>query len=102
MEKITPRKKTSSVRFFFLISHFVFFYLHECEITPGYQSDHSGVLLKLQIQENEKGRGYWKFNNALLKDKEYIKMIKNLTKEVLDRYDINNINKDINIDNFDN
>ena len=29
-----------------------------------------------------------------LKDKEYIKMIKNLTKEVLDRYDINNINKD--------
>lgn len=79
----------------------MFFYLHECEIIPGYKSDHSGVRLKLQINfDNEKGYGYWKFNNILLNDVEYVKKIKNIIKENLDRYSlVNNNNNDINGNN---
>ena len=34
----------------------------------GYRTDYSTLALKLKLHENERGRGYWKFNNSLLKD----------------------------------
>ena len=55
----------------------MFFYLHASDIIPGYRSDQSGVLLTLQINyDTEKGHGYWKFNNTLLKDMGYVKRLK--------------------------
>ena len=82
-----------------MISHFVFFFLHACEIIPGYRSDHSGVLLKLQINfDTEKGRGYWKFNNTLLKDVAHVKKVKQVINENLDRYRL----KDASSDNTNN
>ena len=75
----------------------MFFYLHNCEIIPGNRSDHSAVLPKLQINfDNKKCHGYWKFNNTLLKDVEYVKKVKNIINDNLDRYslvDNNNNNK---------
>ena len=45
--------------------------------------------MKLQINfDNEKGHGYWKFNNSLLKDQEYVKKIHNIIKENIDRYSL--------------
>ena len=91
-KRLHPERKQARLDYF-LISHFMFFYLHECEIIPDYRSDHSGVLLKLQINfDNEKGHRYWKFNNTLLKDVEYVKKIKNIIKENLDRYSLINNN----------
>ena len=51
--------------------------------------------MKLQINfDNEKGHGYWKFDNTLLKDMEYVKKIKNIIKGNLDRYSV--VNNDNN------
>ena len=46
-------------------------------------------------------RGYWKFNNTLLKDRNYIKEIKNTIEEVKNTYIINdNVNDGrVNISN---
>ena len=58
---------------FFLINYDTFAHLDDCQIVSGYRSDHSGVVLKLDFFEQARGKGFWKFNNSLLKDKEYSK-----------------------------
>ena len=46
------------------------------KISPGNSSDHSIISLSLNIGEQTKrGKGYWKFNNDLLIDKEYATLI---------------------------
>ena len=44
--------------------------------SPGYRNDHSGITLKIKMQENARGRGHWKFNNVLLKHKDYVQIVK--------------------------
>ena len=46
--------------------------ISECEIVPGILTDHSFVQVVLQIEKIPRGRGYWKFNNALLEDKTFL------------------------------
>ena len=60
------------------------------KIIPGYRSDHSGILLELALNINKRGRGYWKFNTYLLKDQQYVSLVKNTISEVKRRYLINN------------
>ena len=106
MEKIKPRKETSQTGFF-LINFDTFAHLDDCQIVPGYRSDLSGVLLKLDVFEQARGKGYWKFNNSLLKDKKYIKIVKETINEVLSLHlketkvanKENNNNKNNNNDN---
>ena len=38
----------------------MFTLVHDSDIVPGYRIDHSGIILKIKLQENERGRGYWK------------------------------------------
>lgn len=49
---------------------------------PGYRSDHSLFMLKLKKMEFKKDRPYWKFNNSLLKDKQYVDTIKSIITEI--------------------
>ena len=68
---------------------------------PGYRTDHSGVILKLDFFEQSRGKGFWKFNNSLLKNKEYSKIVKNTINEVLSLHfkeTNNNNNNNNNID----
>ena len=58
-------------------------------INPGYRTDHSSILLKLKFINNERGHGYWKFNNSLLNNKDYIKLVKDTIQEVIDTYKTN-------------
>ena len=44
----------------------------DAKIVPSLRSDHSAVVLKVNINTTEKGKGYWKFNNSLLDDKLYL------------------------------
>ena len=60
----------------------VFCYLDDCQIVPGYRTDPSGVILKLDFYEQDRGKGYWKFNNLLFKDKNYIKIVQDTTRAV--------------------
>ena len=80
--KLNPEKKQARLDYF-LINFDTFVLLDDCQIVPGYRSDHSGVLLKLDFFEQARGKGYWKFNNSLLKDKKYIKIVKDTINEVL-------------------
>ena len=48
------------------------------EYENSYRSDHSPVLLSLKINNFVKGTGFWKFNNSLLTDKEYVELIKKI------------------------
>ena len=61
---------------FFLISEDLLTDVSDCKIIPGYRMDHSIVLLDIDFGKFKKGRSYWKFNNSLLRDKDYINQIK--------------------------
>ena len=45
---------------------------------PGIQSDHLAVFLSIDILKSDRGRGYWKFNNTLLKDVDFISFMNNI------------------------
>ena len=91
----------------FLISESLFTDTQEVTINPGYRSDHSMVILKLKGSEKEKKRSFWKFNNSILKDPEYVKIIKKVIEDTKKQYldtsqvqntDVDNIlNKDIQL-----
>ena len=55
--------------------------------------------MKIKFQDAERGRGYWKFNNSLLKDKDYIKIVKDAIEETKDFYANNNNTLGVNINN---
>ena len=101
--KLNPEKKQSRLDYF-LINFDTFVHLDDCQIDPGCRSDHSGVLLKLEFFEQARGKGYWKFNNSLLKDRKYIKIVKDTINEVLSLHlketkGANNENKNNNNNN---
>ena len=73
---------------FFLISKEIMSLLESVRILPGHKTDHSMITLCLNFDKIDQGRGYWKFNNALLKDVEYCEKIKNLIKETIKMYSI--------------
>lgn len=63
---------------FWLISRNLEYQTSSVKIQPGNSSDHSLINLSLEIHETQKrGKGIWKFNNNLLKDKDYVDTIKN-------------------------
>ena len=71
---------------FFLISEDLLTDVSDCKIIPGYRTDHSIVSLDIDFGKFKKGRSYWRFNNSLLHDKDYINQIKQLIIEIKRRY----------------
>ena len=71
---------------YFLVSHSLSSDVKNASINPGYRSDHSIVNLSLKKIEFKRDRTYWKFNNSLLTDKEYVSKIKGVIKEVKEQY----------------
>ena len=61
----------------FLISASLEGYVKETAIQPGYRSDHSIITLTLDFERQPRGRGLFKFNASLLKDRKYISLVKN-------------------------
>ena len=57
---------------YFLVSKNLYFQVKECDIVPSLKSDHKIVTLLVHHNSSPRGRGYWKFNNNLLLDDEYI------------------------------
>jgi exonuclease III len=52
--------------------------LTNAKIEPGYRSDHNYTTISLNLNKIKRGKGQWKFNNNLLKDHDYVHLIKNL------------------------
>ena len=42
------------------------------------------------MNKNDRGKGYWKFNNSLLRDENYIKLVKQTIKDIKDTYKVRN------------
>ena len=67
---------------YLLISNSLSYLITDTEIKPGLLSDHSIVNIILELAgTGRRGRGYWKFNNDLLTDLEYIELIKSVIKK---------------------
>ena len=81
---------------YFLVSEPIFSFVTDSDIVPGNRTDHSGIILKLKLQELERGRSYWKFNNTLLKDKKYIEEVKKIISEVKSIYATNSETINVN------
>ena len=78
-----PKGLVQSRLDFWLISNFLEYDVTKCCIHPGLLSDHSILKLSLNLTETQgRGRGTWKFNNNLLKDFEYIDLVKKQVKSV--------------------
>ena len=71
---------------FFLVSEQLFVDINSAEIEAGYRTDHSAINIILNFQKQTKGRSFWKFNNSLLKDPDYVKLVKNVIKAVKEQY----------------
>ena len=68
---------------FFLISEELMNFVKSTDILPGYRSDHSMVLTNFSFNDLDRGKGYWKFNNSLLKDIDYVNLVKCTIKNVI-------------------
>ena len=52
-------------------------YIKDSKIGASYRSDHSLVTLELNFTNISHGKSYWKHNNSLLTDLEYLKTMNN-------------------------
>ena len=55
-------------------------------VSVGYRTDHSYIELELQITKFEKGKGFWHFNNSLLKDTVYVNKVKEIILKTKEEY----------------
>ena len=86
--RINPTPKQARLDFFF-VHDSIFQYVTAANIISGYRTDHSAITLKLKLHKNERGKGYWKFNNSLLKDKQFVEETKQVIDEVKRTYAAN-------------
>ena len=73
---------------YFLVSEELDNKIKNSSISPGYKSDHSLVTITLRKNEFKRDRPFWKFNNSLLRDENYIKQIKELINRLKKQYAI--------------
>ena len=88
--KSTNPKKYARLDYF-LISNSLFPFIKKASMEAGILSDHSITTIEIDFRNFQRGRGFWKFNNSLLKDLEYLKRIKNSIKKVIKTYATNDI-----------
>ena len=86
-------KKWGTTKFarldYFLISDSLLpYYVEKTEILQSCFSDHSPILLDIDFAKFQRGRGFWKFNNSLLKDQNFVEIVKIICKEVTCQYAI--------------
>ena len=79
---------------FFLISSQLSPFVSKSSIEPSIYSDHSIIFLELDFSRVRLGKGFFKFNNSLLKDNNYINLVKRRIKNVTRQYAENTLDDD--------
>ena len=54
----------------------------DIQYTHGFKTDHSLLSMCLSFEHNKRGKGYWKFNNNLLHNKEFVDECNKIFSEV--------------------
>ena len=57
---------------YFLITEELYGDIVETKTLPGYRTDHPMILLSFKLNKFTKGHAFWKFNNSLFHDIEYV------------------------------
>ena len=61
--------------------------LDNIDIKPAIKSDHSIISLSFKIKNTyTRGKGFWKFNSSLLRDKEYVQKINTCLTDCKEKY----------------
>ena len=68
---------------FWLVPLEIFQQVTHADILPGFLSDHSIIVLKIQILQNERGDGYWKLNDKILENEAYVQEMRNLISDTV-------------------
>ena len=55
---------------------------HECELTSTAQSDHRLIHMKYRLSSTPRGPSYWKFNDSLIYDANFVEQMNNLIASV--------------------
>lgn len=71
---------------FFLVSTELMAFVEKTSIKPGYRTDHSIIDITLKFDNFKRQKGFWKFNNSLLWDKQYIEKVKISIEETKQQY----------------
>ena len=73
---------------YFLISNSLLPFVQKADILPSCFSDHCPIILDIDFAKFSRGRGFWKMNNSLLSEADYVLKIKNCIKRVACQYAI--------------
>ena len=69
---------------FFLISNVLQESIIKTDVLASFCTDHSPILFSLQLKDMPtRGKGFWKFNNSLTSNDEYVEKMKNQISETL-------------------
>ena len=60
--------------------------IDKCDIKAGYRSDHCIVSMDMVFNNFSICKGIWKFNNSLLKNKDYLKLINEIIEDEIIKY----------------
>ena len=71
---------------YFLVSEDLLNDIKEVETKSKYKSDHSPVILSINKNNFQRDRTFWKFNNSLLYDKNYVQLVKQTINAVKKQY----------------
>ena len=87
MQRYTWRQKTPLIQHrldYLLISNELQEDVEHIDILPSVASDHSVVHLKFALSgQHSRGKSYWKFNNSLTEDTNFVESMKVKIKEVM-------------------
>ena len=72
---------------YFLMPQYCVGIVDDCQIIPGLESDHLFIQLEMKFEEAFRGRGFWKMNNAFLKNKFYLDEVNEMLDLAMNRYD---------------
>ena len=87
MERVQQFKASKTS--FFLVSTDLAGLVESIQTCAGYRMDHSLVVMNMIFTHHERGREFWKFNNSLLSDPTYVKLVKDCINETVDEHKIN-------------
>ena len=69
---------------FFLISNVLQESIIKTDVLASFCTDHSPILFSLQLKDMPtRGKGFWKFNNSLTSNDDYVEKMKNQISETL-------------------